>query len=500
MPIHRPSVARAVTRLAALALAGQALAGCYAAMHRAEAQAAASPAPPAPSATEEEEEPEPVAPQPAPTATPKAVAVPLRVYPLPGGLDRTDVFNSNNPEIVEEAGILLSTLPAREPGDASAFLGHAFRGRFALFSHHLTREARPWSRVLYLGLVATNGSDRRVDLQLRRGATYLTQPDAPFVPLPAVTPDPEGRVFAGPGDRTTSELLHDRSPVPPRRFAIAPRQSTLVYSLAVPANTGGDHPANGRGTMMEFQSTGPVHLSEVALFVARGREGTFKPPTLAQYQQVLGQRVLAGRREAPAYFYDPTWPVAEGFRYGRVAGVTRGDVWKAVLFGDGTPLPGVGERVGFPIAALYKKRLGTGQVQSAPMIRRYHDAAVQGQGNYGVTYDVTLRLANPDAAPRVYELRLTSPEDVAAEAGAHAATYLDPPSAQVTFRGAVRLDWPAPGGTQTRYVHLVLHQGERVPAFERVAVPPRTTTPVRLRLKYPADATPPQLLTVTRAS
>jgi hypothetical protein len=251
--------------------------------------------------------------------------------------------------------------------------------------------------------------------------------------------------------------------------------------------------------LLEFNSSGSVYLSEVAYYAIRRRDGTFDRPTLAQYQQVLDQRILAGRREAPSWFYEPSWPVAEGFRYGRVCGVSRGDTWKADLFADGTPLPTPGERVGFPIAALYKKRLGTDQVQSAPMIKRYHDSAVQSQGNYGVTYDLTLHLANPDSAPRLYALSLSSPDDVQSEMGAKRVSYMEPPSPQVTFRGTVRLDWQDTShSNRSRYVHLVLRQGENLPSFHQVTVPASTTTRLRMRLKYPADATPPQLLTVAR--
>jgi hypothetical protein len=239
----------------------------------------------------------------------------------------------------------------------------------------------------------------------------------------------------------------------------------------------------------------------VAYFAPRTGDGTFRVPGFADYQAVVAQRMLAGRREAPASYYEPSWQPPEAFRYGRVCGVSRGNTWVGELFADGTPLPGPGERVGFPIAALYINRLGTGQIQSAPMLKRYRDTAVQSQGNYGVTYDLMFRLDNPDAAPRTYTVALSNPSGVTGEGRPTGVTYQDPPDAQVMYRGTVRLDLQAPGGRpQTRYAHLVLRKGEDVPPFATIAVPPHARYGVRLRLKYPADATPPQLLTIGRTA
>jgi hypothetical protein len=45
---------------------------------------------------------------------------------------------------------------------------------------------------------------------------------------------------------------------------------------------------------------------------------------------------------------------------------------------------------------------------------------------------------------------------------------------------------------------VVLHHGEEAPAFAKVEVPAGKPLDVTLTLSYPADATPPQLLTITR--
>ena len=45
-------------------------------------------------------------------------------------------------------------------------------------------------------------------------------------------------------------------------------------------------------------------------------------------------------------------------------------------------------------------------------------------------------------------------------------------------------------------VHLVLRQGQEGPSLGQVTLKPGEPRDVRIRLIYPADATPPQVLTV----
>ncbi|MCH1603720.1 MAG: DUF3370 domain-containing protein, partial [Synechococcus sp. MOX_bin13] len=51
-----------------------------------------------------------------------------------------------------------------------------------------------------------------------------------------------------------------------------------------------------------------------------------------------------------------------------------------------------------------------------------------------------------------------------------------------------------PQGRQTQ--HLVLRQGQQGPSLGQVMLKPGEQKQVRVRLVYPADATPPQVLTV----
>jgi hypothetical protein len=442
-----------------------------------------------------------------PGATPAAAAkapaqvpreVPMAIMPLPGALDGTLVFDSNSPEVVQEPGITLSTLPAATDAERAVHQGVAFQGAFTVFSHHIAKDQAPGERLLRLGLLARNPGRKPIVLELRAGASYLSQPDALFKALDPVIPDPAGVVYAGPGDRVATDLLHGRSPMAPRRWTIAAGATELVYDLPIPTDVAILPPVNGRTTQLRLASDGPVHLAEVAAFAPKAADGTFGPVSRADFERVLAASRLAGPRDLAAVPFDPAGPVPKGFRYGRVAGVAQGDAWKADLTAAVAALA-PGARVGVPVAAVYLNRLGTGQIQSAPLRTRYADTAYQAHGNYGVTYELRATLANPDATPRTYALGLSHPARVVGDRPARAAVYMDPPGKPVMFRGPVRVRTTDDQGAPVeRFTHLVIRHGEEPAPFDVVAVPAGASRDVTITLIYPADATPPQLLTISR--
>ena len=74
------------------------------------------------------------------------------VRPLPGGLDSVLMVNDNNPELIEDDGILISTFPDGEAASVPVVLN----GRFDLFSHHVyagDAEGSP-SSTLWLAVLA----------------------------------------------------------------------------------------------------------------------------------------------------------------------------------------------------------------------------------------------------------------------------------------------------------------------------------------------------------
>ena len=73
----------------------------------------------------------------APSPEPQTISVSQPVRPLPGKLDTIPVFNSNNPELIFNEGIILSTLSSVGMANPYAHLNYQFKGRFDVFAHHV---------------------------------------------------------------------------------------------------------------------------------------------------------------------------------------------------------------------------------------------------------------------------------------------------------------------------------------------------------------------------
>lgn len=410
---------------------------------------------------------------------------PIALVPLPGAFDRVPVVMSNSPEIVTEPGVLVSTLP---PDRSPAGLGFALGDRFELYSHHIAKDAAPDARRLCLGVLATNLDPLSpTTLTLTEGATALSQPEAPFVPLPTVTANPRGAVYAGPGDRVATALLTGTDTDGPRRFALPPDRTRLLAVLEIPTDVAIPPPINGRNTLWRFETPGRVALSEVALFAGKDH-GAWVPPSEAAFVASLVEGRLAGAREPAPTPPDPAGAAPRGaFRFGRAAGVAESAGWSGTLRAPDADTP----VIGYPLAATRTRPLAVGPEQAPALLRRYPDTAYAAHGAYGVQYDLTLPL--PGGAS--YALALTQPTEAPDDARVR---YLDPPGAAVTFRGSVRLEFDPATGRSPLTTHLVLKSGQEAPPFATLTVPEGRTEVVRLRLVYPADATPPQLLTIAR--
>jgi hypothetical protein len=157
------------------------------------------------------------------------------VHPLPGQLDDVPVFNSNSPELIQSDGILLSTFPSDGMRVPSAHLDFPLKGRFDIFAHHVARGLTlDDTRTLFLGIVLYNPGNEPVTVDILQATSYLSQ-DAPFTDLPDYVADPTGAVYAGPGSRTTSDVLRgNRQPQWPAQVTIPPRQSYLLVNLPIP--------------------------------------------------------------------------------------------------------------------------------------------------------------------------------------------------------------------------------------------------------------------------
>jgi hypothetical protein len=434
--------------------------------------------------------------QAAPPAT--EIVQPQEVRPLPGQLNNIPVFNSNSPELILSEGILLSTFPPDNKRTPEAHLNFPFKGRFDIFAHHVAKAPTPEDlRTLYLGILVHNPGNKSVTVNILQAASYLSQPDAPFIELPAVVDNPDSSVFAGPGSRVTSDILRGkRQNIFHNKLVIPPRTSRMLLNLPIPVRTL-EPPLNGRSTLMRLESNGEVYVASLAKFSRLERNGNEPSPSLPEWESLLIRGQLSTPRDRP-----PTPPNTDVNQmiYGRVAGVARGSVWNAELV-DGfgvshLTIPQPGEAFSYGISTLPRGLLGTNQNQSAEMLVRYPDTAYQAHGNYAIQYSLGLPLYNPTEQTKTVVIRLQTPlkEDELSQGGLR---FLDPVSPQTFFRGTVRFRYLDDGGNrQTRYVHLVQKRGQMGEPLVQLEIEPQQQRRVEFDFLYPPDASPPQVLTI----
>lgn len=460
---------------------------------------------------------------------------PQDIRPLPGQLDDVPVFNSNSPEMVRSEGILLSTFPPQGKWQPAAHLNYPLEGRFDVFAHHITQSNRAVSTpTLYLGLLAYNPTDRYVTVRFHQAASFLSTPDAPFRNLPAMLDNPTGFVFSGPGSRVTNQVLRGvRQTFFPSQVTIPPREARMLANLPLPLPTqfpnavlnrvraefmlnpdgtvgpklplipdtnpfGEVSSSNGRSTLMYLESNGPIYLAQMSMFARMNEQGTERAPTLEEWWAMLHRGQLVTPRDIP-----PTPPNSSQFGrffYGRVAGVSQGSRWQATLtdgqaHGQALTIPAPGRAISYGISTLHRGTLGTGQIQSAPMLVRYPDTAYYAHGNYGVHYSLTLPLVNNTRQFQSVVLTLQTP--VKQDHRSVTLQFLEPPAPQVFFRGTVRVRFTDDlGQMRERYVHLVQRRGQRGEPLVTLNMRPGEKRDVTVDLLYPPDATPPQVLTV----
>ncbi|MGH1395185.1 MAG: DUF3370 domain-containing protein [Trichormus sp.] len=434
-----------------------------------------------------------------PAAPPEEVVQPQQVRPLPGQLDTVPTFNSNSPELVLKEGVLLSTFPPEGKKVPSAHLNFPFRGRFDVFAHHVAKAEPPEDlRSLYLGIILHNPTAESVTVNVLQGASYLSQPDAPFIQLPAVSPNLLGNVFAGPGDRVMSDILRGRrQDIFPPQILIPAGESRMLLNQPIPVK-GLTPPLNGRSTLARLRSNGTVYAASLAMFARTNTDGSERAPTLEEWQDLLNNSDVSSPRDKV-----PT-PLEETGKpriYGRVAGVARGTQWRAFIVDSPKSkylsIPQTGQAFSYALSTLHGGTLGTEQIQSAPLLVRYPDTAYRAHGNYAIQYSLKLPLYNNTPTSQTVSISIQTPlkEDKLTQPGLRFFTTL---ARQVFFRGSVRIRHRDDNGQPvTNFIHLVQRRGQLGEALAVLNMKTGDRRLVEVDFLYPPDATPPQVLTVS---
>ncbi|MCG6135906.1 MAG: DUF3370 domain-containing protein [Nostoc sp. LLA-1] len=432
------------------------------------------------------------------TPPPEEVVQTQQVRPLPGQLDTVPVFNSNSPELVLKEGILLSTFPADGKKVPEAHLNYPFRGRFDVFAHHVARAEPPEDlRSLHIGIMLHNPGSEAVTVDILQGASYLSQPDAPFIQLPAQSRNILGNIFAGPGDRAVSDVLRGRRQASfPAQIVIPPGQSQMLLNLPIPVREL-TPPLNGRSTLMRLRSSGTVYAASMALFARQNADGSERAPSLEEWQNLLQTGELSTPRDRVPTPLDSNQPRI----YGRVAGVAQGSQWRSFVVDSPQAryltIPQAGQAFSYPLSSLHGGTLGTNQIQSANMLVRYPDTAYRAHGNYGIQYSIKLPLHNTTQNAQKVSVSVQTPikEDNLTKQGLRFFTTTAP---QVFFRGSVRVRYrDDQGRPQTQLTHLVQRRGQQGEPLVLLNMKPGDRRLVEVDFIYPPDATPPQVLTVS---
>lgn len=418
---------------------------------------------------------------------------PGEVRSLPGGLDKIPLFNSDSPEWIKQSGILLSTFPPTDKATPAAHLNYPFKGRFNLFAHHFTDTPKDL-QTLYIGILVYNPGDRPVTIDIPAAASYRLS-EAPYQSQPPLLENPTGAVFSGPGIRAVDTVLRgQRTAEFPAQVVVAPKQYQLLMNGDI-TTKGLTRTVNGRSTFMQLNSSDSIYVASLALFAPKTAAGEARSPTLQDWQTLLEQGGFAAPRDKV-----PTPPGAAGaLIYGRVAGVQAGSSWRANLADPGKrslSIPSPGRSIAYGISTLRAGRLGTEQVQSAPLAVRYPDTAYESHGNYGTYYDLRLPLLNASEEVQRVTLTLETPikEDRLSQ---NQLRFRQPPQDFPYFRGTVRLRYRDDlGQFQTRYLHLWHRTGQVVEPLVTLSLKPNEQRSLRVDFYYPPDATPPQVLSV----
>ncbi|MBD2136541.1 DUF3370 domain-containing protein [Anabaena sp. FACHB-1237] len=437
---------------------------------------------------------------------PEEILQPQLVRPLPGQLDTIPVFNSNSPEIVLQEGILLSTFPPSGKKVTSAHLNFPLSGRFDMFAHHIAKADPPENlRSLYLGIILHNPSDEPVTVNILQGASYSSQPDAPFISLASLVPNNLGNVFSGPGSRAMLDILRGkRQDIFPPQIIIPPGKSQMLLNLPIPVKgllIPESPPINGRSTYLRLQSNGKVYAASLAMFAKINRDGSERSPTLTEWQDLLNNGDLSTPRDkVPTPIESNKKPAI----YGRVAGISQGSQWRAYIVDEPQSkyltIPQPGQAFSYPLSSLHGGTLGTNQIQTAPMLVRYPDTAYYAHGNYGVQYSLRLPLYNNTESDQNVNIALQTPikEDQLSKSGLR---FFSPPKPQTFFRGTVRVRYRNDqGSAKTDFFHLVQKRGEMGQPLVSLSIKPKNTSSVEVDFIYPPDASPPQVLTVSTAA
>lgn len=429
---------------------------------------------------------------------PKKSTINSKTLPLRGKLNTNQVFNSNSPEIVKTEGILLSTFPTEGKKNPSAHLNQKITGEFDIFTHHISVERDNGNlSTLHEGIIINNPNNVTVRIKILSSASYLSQPDSPFIKLEDLVDNSEGKVFAGPGDRVSQDIIRGKSFFKEKVIKIEPNETILLKDLEIPIKNLLAPYINGRTTLIKLKTSAPIYIADLALFE---KEGFWidKKLTLNDWLNILNNGDLSEKRDKVPSPLNTTLPKGSPFIYGRVSGVAEGNEWSGKLTTDFNKLvlPSNDSGVSFVLNTVYNNTYGTKQVQSGDMKNRYKDTAYQSHANYGVTYSLDIPLYNNSKTKKKVGISFDSPIRIPENKEGNNLTFLENPPEKINFRGEIEAQYEENGKEVDKFFHIVQRFGQKGKKFLELELAPNQNKKVKLKYIYPADSTPPHVITI----
>ncbi len=382
--------------------------------------------------------------------------------PLNGQFNSVPVLHSNQPEEVYGPGILINTAPgqaiSQDTGQVLPNPEFTFNGPFGAHLHHKylpnDRSRLTGRRELDLAAILINPGTQPVRIQFEAGsvrnsfeAPYLTNQ---LMGVKALGPRPWN---TGPGDATAITMLRGKLDSRlPDEIIIPPFGRVVLFRTEIPS-------LGIANALLKGHSDGPFQMAVVAAEDPRSDD------------DVLA--VLDRGQLAPGRVYLRRVAEIQNRRvFSRVGGVAIGDTYTATLNHNLEVSP-----LHVPLTSTFRHHFGTGEVQVNPLATRTVDSSLDNVGTYGVRFDLTFHLIGQGP----YALTLSHPS---------------PNGRSFTaFRGSIGIE------TEQGYqeLHVGLRSGQTLELKSLLLDPERAQT-VRVRLVYPADATPGHLLSVVPRS
>jgi hypothetical protein len=426
--------------------------------------------------------------------------LPYKTYALTGKLNSNYVFNSNSPEIVKTEGVLLSSFSSEGKKYPNAHLNKTFEGEFDLFTHHIAVEREKGDlTTLYQGILIKNPSDKTIRIKVISSASYLSQPDALFKKLDDFIENDDGSVYAGPGDRVSQEILRGKHTFPiEKEIKIAPNEYFVLMSKPIPILPLVP-PINGITSLFKLKSSDPVYIADLALY-EKGFMFFKSAPTKQDWINILENGNLSEKRDKVPSPIGKPLEKGQPFIYGRVAGFAQGSEWNSTITNDLDKfnIPESNQGVSYVLNTLAMNTLGTNQNQSAIMEKRYDDTAYQTHANYGVTYKIDIPLFNPNNEEKNVNISFDSPIRLPENKEQKELSFFVTPPEKINFRGEFKLNYNNDAGKfVSKYIHIVQRFGQKGNNLLSLKLKPNEKRNVSISYIYPADATPPHVLSIS---